>query len=136
MSLGRDVGREGIDRILRQEMVNVQLVDAHLRIIGHHVGCQFASGIEGDEGAAFQLHVTLTFAQGHVSGIACAIGPQSAIDLHPVGNPIGATHLGIDQRYQEVQFLRLTLHLQVGLHPTDVCDVLGLSAQRGMDRCG
>ena len=66
VSLGFDVGREGVDRVFRQEMVDVQLVDAGFRIVGHQCRCQSTFGIEGDECAAFELHVALTFVQGHV----------------------------------------------------------------------
>ena len=66
VSLGFDIGREGVDRVFWQEMVDVQLVDAGFCIVGHQRWCQFSFGIEGDGCAAFELHIATAFAQGHV----------------------------------------------------------------------
>ena len=129
MALGIDVGREGIDRVFRQEVVDVQFVDAEFGIVGHQFGCQRALGIDGDERTAFQLHIAFTFVQSHVGRIVRAVSFQSAVNLHPVRNTIGTAHLGVYQGYQEVQFLSLAFHLDVGLHTVDVCDILCLSFQ-------
>ena len=136
MSFGLDIGREGVDRVFGQEVVDVEFVDADFCLIGHQLRCQHALGIEGDERAAFQFHVSFAFVQRHVGGVAGAIGSHSSVDLQAIGNAIGAAHLGIDQCDEEVQLLGLAIHCDVGLHAVEVCDVLCLAFDRRMDSCG
>ena len=136
VTLGLDVGREGVDGVLRQEMVQVQLVDADVGIIGQPFWHHLSLGIQGDEGTAFHLHVAVAFVQGHIEIIACAVGFQSAVDAHAVGDAVCVAHLGVDQCQDEVQLLSLALYLDVCFHLVEVCHVVNRSVQRGVNGCG
>ena len=74
MSLGADVSREGIDRILGHEVMYIQTFDVDVCVIAHQTGYHFSLGIQRDGGIALQLYCSLTFTDEKIGDIVCAIG--------------------------------------------------------------
>ena len=51
VALGFNIGRYGIDRVARHEVMQVQIIDAHIGIVGNSFGYKVALGVSRNAGA-------------------------------------------------------------------------------------
>ena len=120
IAFGRDVGREGIDRVLWHEMVQIQILHADVCIVGHMAWHHLSLGILRNGGRAFQLHRSLTFAGDEVCRITWTIGIQRTIEGDTVRDAVVVHRLGIEHCRQEADVLCLRTHLHIGLQPRHI----------------
>ena len=96
VALGLDVSADGIERILRHEVVQVQVAHLDVSIVGHEVCDHLSLGIEGNGGVALQLYRSLAFADGEIGGVSGGIGLERAVETDAVGDTVVVHRLGVE----------------------------------------
>ena len=132
VSLGLDVCREVVERVLGHEVVQVQVLYLDVCIVGHVVGGHVAFGIEGDGGVAFQFHAATAFAGREVCGIFGTVGLDGAVEGDAVGD---AVVLRGQQTGGKAQVLCLGTQPDVGLQILEVSQVACRTAGGGVEGC-
>ena len=71
---GLDVGGQGADGVFGQEMMQVQLPDVDIGMVGHPVCLKGSIGIEGNSGVTCQLDAAASLLECQVGGIVGTVG--------------------------------------------------------------
>ena len=116
--------------------MQVYIPDVDIGVVGNAVCFKVTLGIEGNLGIADQLDVAASLVERQVGCVVGAVGGHFAVERDAVGNADGVAHLGIDEGGHEVQLLRRGLHLQVGFHAAELCDIVDGSLDGGVQGCG
>ena len=118
------VGRYGIDRVARHKVMQVQIADAHICIVGHSLGYQVALATEWYAGAAFQLKRACTLTSHQVCSVASAVGFQRSVYLQPVWYAVVAHQRRVGQSECKVDVLRSGTHSDISLHASHIGHVV------------
>ena len=113
LSLGRDVGSNGIDGVAGHQVVDVQVVHLHVGIIAHGIGIE----------AALQRHSTLVLASRHVSEIVSTVGLHPTLGTEAARNAVVMLHIARQRSHHKVQMLGLGLELNIGTQAIHIVQV-------------
>ena len=87
-SLGSDVGTDGIERVARHKVVQVQLVNLCCQVVTHHVSIDHTLGLSGSEpGQRYIKQIGVSHVTGKHKGILVFIlpvlSPADKVIIHP-----------------------------------------------------
>ena len=117
VSLRLQVGGEGIQRVLRHPMVQVQVTNTHIGLI---VLCH--SMIE-----ALELQRTSTLTCDEIGTVMLTVGLQLSLDGYSTRDAIVAPRLGIEHRGEHTHVVGLALDIQLGTQGIQICQVMGIA---------
>ena len=113
-AFGRDIGSDGVERVARHEVVEVQTVDMGGDVVAHHVGIDATLG----------LHRTAALVEGDVGVIVGTVGLEMAVGTHAVGNAVVALNVARQGGCHEAEVLGPGLEIDIGLeafHVVEIC---------------
>ena len=112
-AFGRDVGGDGVERVARHEVVEVQTVDVGGDVVAHHVGIYAPLG----------LHRTTALVEGDVGVIVGTVGFEVAVGTHAVGDAVVALYVARQGGRHEAEVLGTGLEVDVGAEAFHVVEI-------------
>ena len=112
-AFGRDVGSDGVERVARHEVVEVQTVDMGGDVVAHHVGIDATLG----------LHRTAALVEGDVGVIVGTVGLETAVGTHAVGDAVVALNVARQGGCHEAEVLGPGLEIDIGLEAFQVVEI-------------
>ena len=113
LALGCDVGGDGVERVARHEVVEIQTFDVGGDVVAHHVGIYAALG----------LHRTTALVEGDVGVIVGTVGLEVTVGTHAVGDAVVALYVARQGGRHEAEVLGLGLEVDVGPETFQVVEV-------------